>query len=260
MSGPDIPSESSSIYQAIKRAAGPLWNDQVPPDEFQSLLEFIQNHVVPLQYPSPSYLVLGSYRNPYIVRLREFSHELNKRPGHTSVVLGDTPSLDLEQLPESEIKLHVLAAATDRIALVIEKDSGGEIYELGTLTAVFRHKTYVLPRDFDGMNGSPPRSPREVMATAIKIDSDTSLPDSEKKARIQQVVSEAQARDIAITIDVVADVIKSRRNEEQVSSIPDYSWMVEGALNAYTSLDRCRPWITADQLRHDAEHFVRLEP
>lgn len=260
MSGSRIPPQSSAIYQALKRALGPLWNQQVPPYEFQAVLPFMRNDVVPLQYPSPSYLILGSYRKPYIIRLREFSHELNKLPGHTSVVLGDTPSLNLQQLPESEIKLHLLAAAVDRVALVLEKDDGGEIYELGTITAVYQQRTYVLPRDFDGQDGKTPESPREVMAAAIKIDTDNSITDSQTKTEIQQMVADARSRGIQITLRSVADAIKRRRNANQLSNIPDYSWMAEGAFETYTRLNRCYPWVTVGQLRNDADKYVRIHP
>lgn len=251
MATPPTSSDAGRVYRALKRALGGDFSTvNAPPEEFQSILQFMRSELLRFQQPTTSYLVLGSYRGRFLHRLRALAHELNKWIGHEAVVLGDTQSMELRTLPESEIKLHLLAEYATCIAATYEKESGGEVYELGVISSVYFGKTHVLPRDYYGEQRSDASSREQVMAAALAIYHENSLSDAEKRSALTSLIDEAQSRGIEITSRAVVDVILQR--EQGLGPPAPYGWMFLGAFKKYDRHDRCHTWLTVKQLRKRA--------
>jgi len=113
---------------------------ELEPHESSEILGFANREIPHLQTPETSYFVLGSYRDPFIRRLRMVQNELDKRFGTYPFLMGDLREIDSDRLPTFRIRFHLLAAYTDHIVAVYEQDAGGEVTELrkDQFDAVFR--------------------------------------------------------------------------------------------------------------------------
>ncbi len=147
MTTPSVPPNAGQIMGAVRRA---LCNVDLTPTEARDILSWAQDELPAIyERDQTAYLVLGSYRSPYIRRVRSVSDRLNRRYGTYAFLIGDLDDIDVSRLPEFRVKFHLTAALADYITTVIEQDAGGEINELGKLseTEYFR-KAYVLPRGY----------------------------------------------------------------------------------------------------------------
>jgi glutathione S-transferase len=132
MSAPSVPPNSGKIMQAVRQALQGL---DIGSKEAARILSWA-NSEAPAIYDrdQTAYLVLGSYRDPYLRRVRTVSDRLNRRYGTYAFLVGDLADIDLPRLPEFRVKFHITAALSDYVAAVFEQDGGGEINELGKLS------------------------------------------------------------------------------------------------------------------------------
>jgi len=136
MSDPRVPRNSYAIYRAVNRIFEGI---SAPPQrDYHEVVRYMNTELPRFEQANSSYLVLGSYRDAYGRRLREFANCLNMPTNAESVVLGDTLDLDTAVIPEFDIKINLLGEAADYVAGVYEKESGGESPELGVVRALLR--------------------------------------------------------------------------------------------------------------------------
>jgi hypothetical protein len=136
----------SGVSELLERSLG---EEELEPDEAAELMGFINSEVNQLHAPSQdSYVVLGSYEDPYIARTSAVENELNKRRGSYAFLVADLPDLDIrDSLPGFRIKFHLLCENADYVVGVYEGDVGGEVGELGKISEMYLTKTHILARD-----------------------------------------------------------------------------------------------------------------
>ncbi|WP_243645251.1 hypothetical protein [Natrarchaeobius chitinivorans] len=191
-----------------------------------------------------AYLVLGSYRSPYIRRVRSVSDRLNRRYGTYAFLIGDLDDIDVSRLPEFRVKFHLTAALADYITTVIEQDAGGEINELGKLseTEYFR-KAYVLPRGYRWDTESNLRDRDDVLAAAAQIETATGADEETKQSELSKLVDRATAAGIDVTVEDLTEWLADRD-----LAVPSYSWIQLNDFRLFELQDRCYPWLTEDDL------------
>jgi len=144
MSGPSVPPNAGKIMAAVQRALRGL---DVGSTEATQILSWA-NSETPAIYnrDQTAYLVLGSYRDPYLRRVRAVSDQLNRRYGTYAFLIGDLTDIDIPRLPEFRVKFHITATLSDYVAAVFEQDAGGEVNELGKLGETeYFEKAYAFP-------------------------------------------------------------------------------------------------------------------
>jgi hypothetical protein len=256
MDDPEPPPNANEIFAVVHQVLHDL---ELTADEKYEIFEFARRELPYLQSQRTSYFILGSYRDPYLRRLRIVQHELVKRVGAYPFILGDLEDLSLDRLPTLEIMFALLATATDYIVGVYEKERGGEQPELGEIDdAPYFEKTSVLPRDYTWLTESQLASRTHVLEAALAIYFRDDLDDDEKRAEIESLVDRAHDADIDITEQEVVDAIDEREADGTGSST--YSWVHLNKFRLFELHDRCYPWTTEAELRDAVERLPPATP
>lgn len=243
MAEPSVPPDTDEIKSIVEDSLHGL---EVDFDEIANILNFAESELTQLQTPETSYYVLGSYRDPYIRRLRTVENELNKRISAYAFVMGDLREIGLDRLPEFRIRFHLLASYADYVVGVYEQDGGGEITELGKVSETpYFDKSYVLPRDYSWMTGENFDGKADVVAAAMAIYYNDDLGNNEKEDKLESLAVEAQQSGIEVSKEELTDAIEERDNEETTS----YSWVHLNEFRLFELHDRCQPWVQESELR-----------
>ncbi|MFC6731785.1 hypothetical protein [Haladaptatus sp. DYSN1] len=245
MSGPSPPPDAAVIMELVHEAVGGL---ELEPTEKRNIWRFAQRELPYLWSQRTSYFILGSYRDPYIRRLRAVQNELSKQLGAYPFIMGDLVELPTNRLNSFDIMFSLLATYADYIVGVFEKDSGGEAPELGEIDdAPYFEKSYVFPRDYTWISETNLESKQEVIQAAIEIAFTDELADDERETEIASLVDRARRADIDITEPDVWDVVGERESTDD--ALATYSWVHLNKFRKFELHGRCVPWSTEDDLR-----------
>jgi len=196
-----------------------------------------------------AYLVLGSYRDPYLRRVRAVSDRLNRRYGTYAFLVGDLSDIGLPRLPEFRVKFHITATLSDHVAAVFEQDAGGEINELGTLGETeYFEKAYAFPRAYQWETENHLGGERDVIAAAAQIIAATDIDDETKTAELEALVGRAGRAGIDVSVDSVTATLAERDIE-----VPSYSWVHLNDFRLFELHGRCYPWTTEEELLDAAD-------
>lgn len=242
MSPPSVPPNAGEIMGAVRRS---LREVTVNPPEAMAILSWVQ-HELPAIYErdQTAYLVLGSYRSPYIRRVRSVSDRLNRRYGTYAFLIGDLEDIGVPRLPEFRLKFHLTAAFADYITSIIEQDAGGEINELGKLSETeYFGKSFVFPRGYRWETESNLRDKEDVFAAAAQIETATGAEEETRRSELLALVDRATAAGIDVTIDELTKWLATHDPE-----VPSYSWVQLNDFRLFELQDRCYPWLTANEL------------
>lgn len=242
-----LPPASSDVERIIDDALHGL---ELTPDEIATIIDFAGSELTHLQSTETAYFVLGSYRDPYIRRLRKVENELNKRLSAYAFVMGDLREIGLDRLPEFRIRFHLLASYADYVVGVYEQDAGGEVTELGKISETpYFEKSYVLPRDYSWMTGENFDGKADVVAAAMAIYHNDDLTDDEKESELESLAVEARENGINVSREELTDAIEEREDEDVVS----YSWVHLNEFRLFELHDRCQPWVAEPELRDSVD-------
>lgn len=223
---------------------------ELTPDELASIIDFASSELTYLQSTETSYFVLGSYRDPYIRRLRTVENELNKRLSAYAFIMGDLQELGLDRLSEFRIRFHLLASYADYVVGVYEQDAGGEVTELGKISETpYCDKSYVLPRDYCWMTGENFDGKADVVAAAMAIYYNDDLTDDEKETKLESLAAEAQENGIDAAKEELTDAVEEREDDDVVS----YSWVHLNEFRLFELHGRCQPWVEESALRNSVD-------
>jgi hypothetical protein len=241
--GPDP--NASEIMAAVDEALQGL---ELEPGETAEILGFANDEIPHLLTPEPSYFILGSYRNPYIQRLRIVQNELNKRHRTYPFLMGDLREIDSDRLPTFRIRFYLLAVYSDFVVAVFEQDAGGEATELGKISGTpFFDDSYVLPRDYSWMTERRLDSLEDVFAAAAAIHFNEELDSDAVDDELGALVASAQKAGVDVTRDKVDAHLDKWAGDDGESV--SYSWVHLNEFRLFELHDRCFPWSTADDLR-----------
>lgn len=242
MSSPSVPPNAGKIMAAVQRALRGL---DVGSTEATQILSWA-NSETPAIYDrdQTAYLVLGSYRDSYLRRVRAVSDRLNRRYGTYAFLIGDLTDIDIPRLPEFRVKFHITATLSDYVAAVFEQDAGGEVNELGKLGETeYFEKAYAFPRAYHWEMEGNFATERDVLAAGAQIMAATDVDEETKAAELEALVDRAEHAGIDITVD---DVIS--KLEDQQIDVPSYSWVHLNDFRLFELHGRCYPWTTVDEL------------
>ncbi|MEF8827137.1 MAG: hypothetical protein V5A27_12485 [Halapricum sp.] len=242
MDAPSVPPNAGEVMAAVQQALRGL---DIGPAEAARILSWA-NTETPAIYDrdQTAYLVLGSYRDPYLRRVRAVSDRLNRRYGTYAFLIGDLADIDVPRLPEFRLKFHITAALSDYVAAVFEQDAGGEINELGKLGETeYFEKAYALPRAYHWETKERLTDERDVFAAAAQIDAATDADEETKAAELEALVERAGHAGIDITVDALIDAIEDRELD-----VPSYSWVHLNDFRLFELHGRCYPWTTEEEL------------
>jgi hypothetical protein len=252
MSSPSVPPNAGKIMAAVQRALRGL---DVGSTEAIQILSWANNET-PAIYDrdQTAYLVLGSYRDPYLRRVRVVSDRLNRRYGTYAFLIGDLTDIDIPRLPEFRVKFHITATLSDYVAAVFEQDAGGEVNELGKIGETeYFEKAYALPRTYHWETEVHLTDERDVLAAAAQLMAATDIGEETKTAELEALVGRAKEADIDITVDTLVDKL-----EEQEIEVPSYSWVHLNDFRLFELHGRCYPWTTEDELLDVADELPGL--
>jgi hypothetical protein len=242
MDAPSVPPNAGEIMAAVQQALRGL---DMGSTEAIRILSWA-NTETPAIYDRDrtAYLVLGSYRDPYLRRVRAVGDRLNRRYGTYAFLIGDLADIGVPRLPEFRVKFHITATLCDYVAAVFEQDAGGEVNELGKLgeTGYFE-KAYALPRAYHWETDEELTDEREVFAAAAQINAATDVDEETRTAELEALVERAGHAGIDITVDALLNAI-----EEQELEVPSYSWVHLNDFRLFELHGRCYPWTTEDEL------------
>ncbi|SFR58900.1 hypothetical protein SAMN04487947_2597 [Halogeometricum rufum] len=242
-SGP--PADPREIFENVDEALQGL---ELEPHETSQILSFANDEVPHLQTPETSYFILGSYRDPYIRRLRIVENELNKRLGTYPFLMGDLREIDLDRLPVFRIRFTLLAAYTDYIVAVYEQGAGGEVTELGKIsTTPYFEKSFVLPRDYTWMTDKQLESPADVLTAAINIRFNDDLDEVSVEEELESLLTQAQQNGIEISRQDIDERLQTREQAEEEAV--SYSWVHLNEFRLFELHNQCLPWSDPDELR-----------
>lgn len=245
MSEPAPSPNAADVMEHIDEALQGL---ELEPQEASEILGFVNQEVPHLQTPETSYFVLGSYRDPFVRRVRVVQNELDKRLGTYPFLMGDLRDIDIDRLPTFRIRFHLLATYADYIVAVYEQDAGGEITELGKISSTpYFERSYVLPRDYVWMTDRKLETPVDVFAAAVNIYFNEELGSDDVDDELNALVTTAQRNGIDITRDEIEERIEQRENAKQDAVA--YSWVHLNEFRLFELHDRCHPWTTENDLR-----------
>jgi hypothetical protein len=245
MSDPSPPPGATEIMQVVHETVGGL---ELEPGEKREIWRFIQRELPYLWSQRTSYFILGSYRDPYIRRLRAVQNELTKQLGAYPFILGDLFELPTDRLNTFDIMFALLATYSDYIVGVFEKDSGGEAPELGEIDdPPFFEKSYVFPRDYAWVTDANLDSEHHVIQAALDIAFTDELTDDEIQSEIESLLERAQKASIDISEGEVWDIIADRADQGKAPAT--YSWVHQNKFRKFELHDRCIPWTTEEELR-----------
>ncbi|QGA81946.1 Uncharacterized protein LC1Hm_0884 [Halomicrobium sp. LC1Hm] len=221
---------------------------ELEPHETSEILGFANRELPHLHTPEDSYFILGSYRDPYLRRLRIVQNELDKRLATYPFLMADLPELDLDRLPVFRIRFTLLAAHADSIVAVYEQDAGGEVTELGKIsTTPYFEKSYVLPRDYAWMTDQNLDTEADVLAAAATIYFNDDLDDVTIEEELDSLVTAATKNDITLTRADVIDRLEEREDSEPAPV--SYSWVHLNEFRFFELHGRCFAWSSQDDLR-----------
>lgn len=245
MMGPGPPPNAAEIMEHVDEALQGL---ELEPHETSEILNFVNEEVPHLQTPETSHFILGSYRQPFVRRLRIVENELDKRLGTYPFLMGDLRELDIDRLPTFRIRFSLLAAYADYIVAVYEQDAGGEVTELGKIseTPYFR-KSFALPRDYAWMTERRLGTREDVLAAAVNVYFNQELDDDEVDDQIESLVEQAQQNGVEIKHDDVVGRIEDREDAQREAV--SYSWVHLNEFRLFELHDQCYPWSEPEELR-----------
>jgi hypothetical protein len=110
MSAPSPPPDAAEIMAVVHEAIGGI---ELEPAEKREIWRFTQHELPYLWSQRTSYFILGSYRDPYIRRLRAVQNELTKQLGAYPFLMGDLLELPAERLNTFDIMFSLLATYSD---------------------------------------------------------------------------------------------------------------------------------------------------
>ncbi|PSP27631.1 hypothetical protein BRC65_04755 [Halobacteriales archaeon QH_2_65_14] len=248
---PAPPPNAAEIKHRVDEALHGL---ELAPEETAEILRFASEEVPHLQTPETSYLVVGSFRSPYVRRLRVTETELNRRFGTYAFVLGDLRDIDVDRLPTFRLRFYIVASYADMIVAVYEQDAGGEVTELGKISEMpFFEDSYVLPRDYAWMTDRRLEHEEAVYAAAVRLAGNPDLDDEQVEAELERLVENARANDVDVSLDDVRERIEER--EEAGPDATTYSWVHLNEFRLFELHDRCFPWTDIDDLRSSADRI-----
>jgi hypothetical protein len=242
MSGPSVPPGAGKIMAAVQRALRGL---DVGSTEAARILLWA-NSETPAIYDrdQTAYLVLGSYRDPYLRRVRAVSDRLNRRYGTYAFLIGDLVDIDVPRLPEFRVKFHITATLSDYIVAIFEQDAGGEVNELGKLSETeYFEKAYAFPRAYHWETEANLTDRRDVLAAAAQFMAATDGDEEAKAAELEALVDRATQAGVEITADALMSEL-----EEQEMAGPSYSWVHLNDFRLFELHGRCYPWTTEEGL------------
>lgn len=245
MGGPSPPPDAAEIMTVVHEAVGGL---ELEPTEKRDIWQFAQQELPYLWSQRTSYFILGSYRDPYIRRLRAVQNELTKRLGSYPFIMGDLLELPTDRLNTFDIMFTLLATYSDHIIGIFEKGSGGEAPELGEIDdPPYFDKSYVFPRDYTWVSDANLESKQHVIQAALEIAFTDDLSKKEIQSKIESLVERANDTHVDININDVWDVIDDRLDDEGEPAT--YSWVHLNKFRKFELHDQCFPWTTEDELR-----------
>lgn len=245
MTDPSPPPDATDIMRVVHEAVGGI---ELEPAEKREIWRFTQRELPYLWSQRTSYFILGSYRDPYIRRLRAVQNELTKQLGAYPFIMGDLLELPTDRLNTFDIMFSLLATYSDYIVGVFEKESGGEAPELGEIDdAPYFAKSYVLPRDYAWVSNTNVESKQHVIQAALEIAFADDLPGDEVQSKVDSLVDRAKNSGLDIDEQDVWDVIDDRTDEGIEPTT--YSWVHLNKFRKFELHDRCFPWTTEDELR-----------
>lgn len=250
------PPDAAEVMVVVRDALGDI---ELEPGEKRDIWLFARRELPYLRSQRTSYLILGSYRDPYLRRLRIVQHELNRRVGAYPFILGDLEEITTDRLPAFEMMFALLATYTDYIVSVYEKDSGGEAPELGEIDdAPYFKKSHVLPRDYTWFAEPNLASRTHILDAALTIHFNDDLDEAEKRDELAALVRRAQNAGVSVTEEEVRDVIAER--EDDGTGATTYSWVHLNKFRLFELHDRCYPWATESDLRAAVEDLPSPTP
>lgn len=256
MSEPSPPPDATEIMTVVHEAVGDI---ELEPAEKRDIWRFTQRELPYLWSQRTSYFILGSYRDPYIRRLRAVQNELTKQLGAYPFIMGDLLELPTERLNTFDIMFSLLATYSDYIVGVFEKESGGEAPELGEIDDLpYFDKSYVFPRDYTWVTDANLESKRHVIQAALEIAHTVDLTDDEVHSKVESLIDRAQAIGIGVAGDEVWNVIDDRANEGEEPAA--YSWVHLNKFRKFELHERCFSWTTEEELRTTVDELPSPTP
>ena len=253
---PSPPPDAAEIMTLVHDALGGI---ELEPAEKRNVWLFAQRELPYLRSQRTSYFILGSYRDPYLRRLRIVQHELNRRVGAYPLILGDLEEISTDRLPTFDVMFALLATYTDYIVGIYEKESGGEAPELGEIDdAPYFEKAYILPRDYTWFTESNLDSRTHVLDAALTIHFNDDLEESEKHNELTALVQHAQDAGVSITEEEIRDAIAER--EDDGTGPTTYSWVHLNKFRLFELHERCYSWTTENELRATVEGLPSPTP
>lgn len=247
----DSPPNAAEIKETVDES---LHGIELEPEEAADILGFANRELPNLHTPDTSYFLLGSYRDPFIRRVRAVQNELNKRVGTYPFLLGDLPDLEVDRLPTFRIQFHLLAAHADYVVAVFEQDAGGEITELGKISSTpYFEKSYVLPRDYTWMTDCQLETVGDVMAAASTINCNDELDSDQTEAELESLVATARGNGVGVTYEEVLDRIQDCDTDRDIGV--SYSWVHVNEFRLFELHGRCYPWTIEEELRSAANRL-----
>lgn len=232
---------------------------ELEPAEKRHIWLFAQRELPYLRSQRTSYFILGSYRDPYLRRLRIVQHELNRRVGAYPFVLGDLEEISADRLPTFDIMFALLATHTDYVVGIYEKESGGEAPELGEIDDTpYFEKAHVLPRDYTWFTESNIASRPHILDAALRIHFRDDLGEHEKQDELDAHLTRAQEASVSVTEQEIEDAITER--EDDGTEPTTYSWVYTNKFRLFELHDRCYPWTTESDLRAVVENLPSPTP
>ncbi|WP_256301711.1 hypothetical protein [Haloarchaeobius salinus] len=245
MTDPSPPPDAADIMTVVHEAVGGI---ELEPAEKREIWRFTQRELPYLWSQRTSYFILGSYRDPYIRRLRAVQNELAKQLGAYPFIMGDLLELPTDRLNTFDIMFSLLATYSDYIVGVFEKESGGEAPELGEIDdQPYFDKSYVFPRDYAWATDENLDSTRHVIQAALEVAFADDLSVNEVQSKVGALVDRAQDSGLGINEQEVWDVIDDRTDEGAEPTT--YRWVHLNKFRKFEPHDRCFPWTTEDELR-----------
>lgn len=245
MSPPGPPANAAEVMANVDEA---LQGVDVEPNEASEILGFANRELPYLQTPDTSYLVLGSYREPFHRRLRVVQNELDKRLGTYPFLVGDLEEIDLDRLPTFRIRFYLLAAYADYVVAVYEQDAGGEVTELGKISETpYFEKSHVLPRDYAWMTDRKLDTRGAALAAAVNVYFNDDLDAESVADELETIAAKAHRNGVDVTREELVERIEDR--EESETEVTSYSWVHVNEFRLFELHGRCYPWSDPDELR-----------
>ncbi|PHQ47778.1 hypothetical protein DJ68_00035 [Halorubrum sp. C3] len=256
MSDPSPPPDAADIMAVVDEAVGGI---ELDPAEKRAIWRFTRRELPYLWSQRTSYFILGSYRDPYLRRLRAVQNELTKQLGAYPFIMGDLLELPTDRLNTFDIMFSLLATYSDYIVGVFEKESGGEAPELGEIDGPpYFDKSYVFPRDYAWVTDSNLESTQHVSQAALEIVFADDLSEDEVKSKVDSLVDRAQESGLDIDEQNVWDLIDERTDKQTEPAT--YSWVHLNKFRKFELHDRCVPWTTEDELRTAVDELPSPTP